>query len=463
MTDQIIKLKKGHTEKVRIESLAFGGSGVGKLGDGRVVFVERTAPGDIAEVKLYKIKKDYAMGFPLEITEPSDIRIEPRCPHFKEGCGGCTWQFLSYDNQINEKQLQFNETITRLSGLSFDFEEMERAPDEWYYRNKMEYTFGLGFDDKQGLGLHKKGRWSRILDLKTCFLLNKQTDDLIRAGKKIMADSKLPAFDPKTKHGFWQNMIIREGKNTSELFINMVFHQKDYWSLNGRMLKYSILDNLQSFEPSGIMVSFPKHQQISADSPSVVLEGDGFLTETIGSIKYRVSPYAFFQTNTVMARKLFDFVTECADFQGTEKVLDLYCGIGSIGLYVADKVEYVTGLEVVESAVEDAGINARLNNIANAEFIAGHAEKVLPRIASEGHAFNTVIVDPPRAGLHEKAINALIELAPEKIVYVSCNPATLARDLKILIEQAGYKLKRIKPFDLFPQTYHIEGVAYLIK
>lgn len=457
------KIKGGHVEEVRIRSLAYGGNGVGKLRDGRVAFIERTVPGDLAEVRLYKVKKDYAMGYPLDIKEPSELRIEPRCPHFKEGCGGCTWQFLDYSEQVKVKQQQVEETITRLSGLSVDVEDIQPAEDQWYYRNKMEYTFGLNIEGEQGLGLHRKGRWSKILDLKTCFLLNEQTDDLLRTGKQIMADTQLRPFDPKSQEGFWQNMIIREGKNTSQLLVNFVFHQKDYWSLNGRMLSRNIIDNLRAFSPSSLMASFPKHTQVSSDSPTQIIEGDGFLTERLGDVNFRISPFAFFQTNTAMAEKLFDFVAECGDFQGNEKVLDLYCGIGSIGLYIAGKVGSVMGLELVESAVIDAGMNAELNNIKNAEFRAGLAEKILPEVVADGHKFDIIIVDPPRAGLHEKAMQALIELNPRKIIYVSCNPSTLARDLKILVGDAGYQLERLKPFDLFPQTYHIEGVAYLKK
>lgn len=463
MTDINIKIKKGHIERVRIETLAYGGNGVGRLGDGRVVFVERTAPGDVVEVKIYKLKKDYAQAFPVELIEPSPMRIEPRCPHFKQGCGGCTWQFLSYGDQAQEKQKQFYETVTRLSGLSPDFDDIQTAPDQWYYRNKMEYTFGTDYDKGQGLGLHRKGRWNKILDLETCFLLNNRTSDLLKAGKQIMADSMLPAFDPKTKEGFWQNMIVREGKNTSNLLVNFVFHQKDYWSLNSRPLSAIVQKNMLSFAPTGLLASFPKHTQVSSDSPLRIVQGEEVLTERLGAIGYRVSPFAFFQTNSSMAKKLFDFVVELADFQGNETVLDLYCGIGSIGLYVANNVKHVVGLEVVESAVADARVNAQINNINNAEFKVGLAEKVLPQMAANGASFNTVIVDPPRAGLHDKAMKALMELNPGKILYVSCNPSTLARDLKILVEEAAYKLVRIKPFDLFPQTYHIEGVAYLEK
>lgn len=460
--------KKPVAEKVRIESLAYGGDGVGKLGDGKVAFIERTVPGDLVEAKLYKIKKDYALGYPLDILELSQERIKARCPHFDEGCGGCTWQFIPYEYQKEEKQRQFYDALQRIGGFDIGSEPICGSGNEiWDYRNKMEYSYGLCYgqpgENTEGLGLHLKGRWSRILNLKTCFLINEKIDEFLAASREMMLRSGLPVYDPKSNEGFWQNIILRRGVNTSERLINIVCHDKEQWQKNKLGLEKIILSGLGKFKPSGVLISFPRHSQVSYDSDFETIFGKNFLTEELGQRKYRINPFAFFQTNTNMAEKLFDFVLDCADFKGDENVLDLYCGIGSIALYLAGNVNSVLGLEVMENAVLDARENAKLNNISNVRFIAGLAEKILPEIAKSEQRFDTVIADPPRSGLHEKAVRALIELSPDKIIYVSCNPTTLARDLKILIEEGGYSLNRARAFDLFPQTYHIEGVALLTK
>jgi 23S rRNA (uracil1939-C5)-methyltransferase len=435
--------RRGELLEVEVDSLAYGGRGVARA-DGFVVFVAGGLPGDRVRVEVTKAKKRFAEARTVELLQAGADRIADRCTHGGEPCPGAPWQGLPYERQLQIKSEQVDEALRRIGELEgFELEPIVPAEQQWRYRNKLEYSFGAGEDGEPILGFHARGRWDLVVDVDDCHLASEAGNAARNEVREWARAESVQAFDGRTGKGVLRNLIVREGRRGGQIQTRLVTAQR----------------------------SFPKppvdlHTVVEDDSggsegPTGVL-GEEHLLEELGGLKWKISPGAFFQTNTEMAERLYAVAAEYAGLTGKEKVFDLFCGIGTIGLTLAAKAGEVWGVEIVPEAIEDAERNAKLNGIGNAHFLAANVRTgVRPLLVQAGKP-DVVVIDPPRAGLSQKMIRRVIECEAKKIVYVSCNPTTLAPNAAQLVE-AGYRLKRVRSVDMFPQTPHIECVALLEK
>ncbi len=451
-----LKIKKGETVNLEVFDLAYGGKGVAKL-DGMVVLVKGGIPGDTLKARILKRKKSYALAERTELVKSSGSRCEPLCSHFGL-CGGCRLQNLKYDDQLKYKEKQVKENLIHIGG----FENPKilpviKAERLFYYRNKMEFSFGKDGKGNLVLGLHPDDRYDEVFDLKECFLQSQISNQILLFIKEFFKSKKLSFYDQKAHQGFLRFLTVREGKNTEEVMVNIVTHKGDFSYAKEFCQKLkekfprikSIVRNINT-----------KLANIALGEEEKLLFGSRKITEKLGDFLFKISANSFFQTNTYQAEKLFNKVLDLADLNGADRVLDLYSGTGTISVFLSSKATSVLGVESSKEAIEDAISNARLNDVKNCEFILGEVNDVLKKFVSEKKSFELVVVDPPRAGLHPQVIKCLFELKPQKIIYVSCNPSTLARDLKLLCERY-YNLEEIWPIDMFPHTYHIESIAKL--
>ena len=434
--------RRGEQLEVEIDSLAFGGRGVARS-KGLVFFVAGALPGDRVRVEITKAKKRFAEARTLELLQPSAERIADRCIHEGEPCPGAPWQGLAYERQLTHKSEQVDEALRRIGGLDgFELEQIEPTLEQWRYRNKLEYSFGER-DGEPTLGFHARGRWDLIVDVDDCQLASERGNAARNAVREWARLESIPAYDSHAREGTLRNLVVREGWRTGQIQTRLVT----------------------------TAAAFPKppvdlHTAIQGDSggtdgPTGVL-GEERLREELSGLRLEMSHGAFFQTNTEMAERLYAIAAEYAGLSGSERVFDLYCGIGTIGLTMAAKAGEVWGVEIVPEAIADAERNAEQNRIENAHFFAGSARTSVRPLIEQAGKPDVVVIDPPRAGLSQKIVRRLIECEAKKIVYVSCNPTTLAPNAAQLVE-AGYTLRRVKPVDMFPQTPHIECVALLEK
>lgn len=449
-------LKKGDIVEVSVADLAYGGKGVGKL-DGLVVLVRGGLPGDTLKVKIEKKKRNFAEAKVVEILKSSEKRIAPVCSHFGL-CGGCTWQNLDYEAQLIYKEKTVRESLRHLGGFSdFETEKIIRSDEIYFYRNKMEFSFGKDLEGKLILGLHPYEDFKRVFNLQKCHLQSELSNQIVWWVRDFCAKEELIPYDPKEHTGFLRYLAIREGVNKSEIMVNLVTYSGGF----NRAEKFA----------SELMKSFPqiktvvrnintKFADIAFGEEEEVLAGKGTIQEKLGKFNFEISANSFFQTNTKQAEKLFDIVTDYAELEGSEEVLDLYSGTGAISFFLAQKGKRVTGIESVKDSVENAFRNAELNSVKNCRFLLGEAKDVLLSLVQESFSPQVIVVDPPRGGMHKKVISSMLEIKPKRIIYVSCNPTTLARDLQVLAEK-DYILEKVQPVDMFPQTYHIEAVAKL--
>jgi 23S rRNA (uracil1939-C5)-methyltransferase len=433
---------RGEQLEVEIDSLAFGGRGLARA-DGLVVFVAGALPGDRVRVEITKAKKRFAEARTVELLSPGADRIADRCTHGGEPCPGAPWQGLDYERQLAEKSNQVEEALRRIGQLDgFELEQIEPAVEQWRYRNKLEYSFG-DHDGEPILGFHARGRWDLIVDVDDCQLASERGNAVRNAVRDWARLESVPPYDSSERTGVLRNLIVREGWRTGQIQTRLVTSA----------------------------ARFPKppvdlHTAIEGDSggtdgPTGVL-GSERLREELFDLKLEMSHGAFFQTNTEMAERLYAIAAEFAGLSGNERLFDLYCGIGTIGLTMAKRAGEVWGLEIVAEAIADAERNAEQNKIENAHFMAGSARTGVRPLIEQAGKPDVVIIDPPRAGLSQKIVRRVLECEAKKIVYVSCNPTTLAPNAAQMVE-AGYKLRRVKPVDMFPQTPHIECVALLEK
>ncbi len=459
-----MKVKKGQIVELIIDKLAFGGQGIGFL-NGLVVFVKNTAPGDKIRARVFKRKRDYCEAKLIELLDPSPARIAPPCP-YSGCCGGCQWQHISYDKQLEFKGDLVSEAMRKIGGLEVDIMPILPSEKVLGYRNKMEFSFSdkawvpnpediSKFDQGFALGLHVPGTYYKVLDIHKCLLQPEEGNLLLNEVRAFANDSGLPCYNLKTHEGFWRFLAIRHSEATGQWMINIVTSEE-----KRNLLQVFSQQILEKYKNIGTIINNITRRQagVAVGEKEYIIHGPGYLIDKIGPYRFRVSANSFFQTNTHGARKLYDVVDEFCDLKGGEVVLDLYSGTGTIPIYLAKKCKKVIGIEIVASAVSDAQKNCELNNIGNATFFLGDIKDNLPLIKDKP---DIVILDPPRAGVHKKVIKHLLELYPEKIIYVSCNPSTMARDLKQLLE--GYELHRLQPVDMFPNTYHVETVAKLEK
>jgi 23S rRNA (uracil1939-C5)-methyltransferase len=451
-----VSIKKKDIVELEISDLAYGGTSVARV-DGFVVLVDGGLPGDVVKAQIFKKKAKYAEAGVLEIISQSDLRIEPRCSHFGL-CGGCTWQNLKYEEQLKFKTKQVKESLKHIGGFTDPPVRDALGSDQvFYYRNKMEYAFSPHPEKKLLLGLHPRRRYDLVFDLKECFLQSEQANRIVDFVRSYAKEKNLPVYNNKTQTGLLRFLMIREGKNTDMAMVNLVTYRGDFpWAED---LSESLLANFPSIK-SIVRNINSKLAQIAVGEEEELLGGERIITERLGNFTFEISSNSFFQTNPGQAEKLYGIVLKMADLQGDEEVLDLYCGNGTISVFLSPAAGKVVGVETVEETVRNARRNAEINGVKNCEFIRGEAKKVLKDFEQSGNVPHLVVADPPRAGLHPRVIKSLLSLKPPKLVYVSCNPTTLARDLKMICE-TDYRLENVQPVDMFPHTYHIESVAKL--
>lgn len=449
-------IKKKDIVELEISDLAYGGKSVAKL-DRFVVLLRGGIPGDIVKAEIVKKKSNFAEAKILEITKESDLRTKPICSHFGL-CGGCSWQDLKYEEQLKFKTKQVKESLKHIGGFSdFPIQDALGSDEIFYCRNKMEYAFAPDPNQQLILGLHPKERFDQVFDLKECFLQSEKANQIVDFVRNFAKGKKMIPYDLRQRSGFLRFLAIREGKNTDMTMVNLVtskgeFPSKDEFSsrlLSNFPFVKSIVRNMHS-----------KLANIAIGEEEELLAGEGTITEKLGKFKFEISSNSFFQTNTKQAEKLYEVVLDMADLQGSESVLDLYCGTGTISIFLSQNAKRVTGVESMEESVKNAQRNAGLNGVTNCEFICGEVKKVLAKLVGDKEIPDSVVVDPPRAGLHKHVVKSLLNMRPPQIIYVSCNPSTLARDLKIFCEKC-YKLEMVQPVDMFPHTYHIETVVKL--
>jgi 23S rRNA (uracil1939-C5)-methyltransferase len=437
--------ERGAELDLRIDGLAFGGNGVARA-DGYVVFVQGAVPGDRVRAVLTKRKKAYGEARTLEVLEPSPDRIEPVADH-----PGAPWQVLPYERQLEVKAEQVDDALRRIGKLDgYELEPIVGAVEQWRYRNKLEYSFGTGDTGELVCGFHAPGSWETILHLDDCLLASEPGNELRRAVLAWCRSEGLGAYDRRSQTGFLRNLVVREGRRTGQFQVRLVTSEGelDTDALRAAIQVHSLL-----------WTQVPGVAEVSS-GPTEIVDGSPTFDEELGDLRVRISPEAFFQTNTEMAEHLYGVVAGYAQLQGWERVYDLFCGIGTIGLSLAPRAGELFGLEIVEEAVADAISNARLNQISGAHFFAGDVRTSLRELVERAGRPDVLVVDPPRSGLSQKVVRRIIEAAPRRIVYVSCNPTTLAPNAAQLVE-AGYALRRVRPVDMFPQTPHIECVALI--
>jgi 23S rRNA (uracil1939-C5)-methyltransferase len=457
-------------EKLRILEAGSEGVCIGKYED-RVVFVPYVVPGDVVDVQVFKKKKNYYEAKAIAFHQYSADRVTPKCEHFGL-CGGCKWQNMNYLTQLHYKRKQVIDNFQRIG--KFDFPEINPilpADSIFAYRNKVEYTFSnkrwlqveempdadAGILNTNGLGFHLPAMFDKILDIHHCDLHNELGNKIRDAIKEYAISHQLPFWNARSQTGFLRNLIIR----TSECGDMMIILVLTSFTPDAEHLLSFIKDKFPQIT-SLLYVENSKKNDSIADLSTKTYSGNDFLQEKMGDLQFKVAPLAFYQTNSAQALKLYEQTARLADIKEHQIVYDLYTGAGTIALFVAKNAKKVIGIEYIESAIESAVENAKLNNIVNTQFFAGDMVKILTDefIAAHGNP-DVIITDPPRSGMHPKVIDQLLKIMPERIVYVSCNPATQARDIAMLVSK--YAVKEVQPVDMFPHTHHVENIAVLCK
>ena len=441
--------------ELTIDRLAFGGNGVARL-NGFVVFVRRGLPGDTVRARVTKVQRRHAEALVTEVVRPSPLRVEASCKHYP-ACGGCRFQDLAYEAQVEAKHAQVGDALRRIGGFAEPpLEEILPAEEIFHYRNKLEYSF-TQLEDGPTLGLHKAGRWDEVLQIDYCWLTTDLGNAIRNAVRVWARGDKLVAYDQAEHTGYLRHLVVREGRNTGQVLVQLVTSPGEKFDTGG------FVDTLRQFpEVHSMHWSVNEGQaEVTTNLPTQLLWGEEGIEEQLCGMRFRIRPSAFLQTNTLMAEKLYETAREFAALTGNETVYDLYCGIGTIGLLLARDALTVWGIDISEESIACAIENAELNGIGNAAYFAGNVGQVLEELHERAGDPDVVVVDPPRAGLAGKALKRLGEIGAPRIVYVSCNPTTLAGDVKRLRAEYGYELKRVKPVDMFPHTPHVEAVALL--
>ena len=447
-------VRKGEELALRVDSLAYGGSGVSRH-DGFVVFVRGGLPGDEVRARVTKVKRGFAEGVVTAVVTPSSSRVEAPCRHFGV-CGGCRFQDLAYEVQVAEKERQVRDALIRIGRFEDPpLEPIVPAASQYGYRNKLEYSF-TSSEEGADLGFHRAGRWDEVIGIEEC-LLTTDVGNAIRLAVRAWArEERLEPYDQATGTGYLRHLVVREGRNTGQALVVLVTAPGE------RFESGYFVDVLRRFpEVRSIHWAINDTPAEQTNLPTKLLWGEDAIEEEILGLRFRVRPSAFLQTNTEMAERLYELAREYAGLAGTENVYDLYCGTGTIGLALASRAASVWGLEISEEAVACAIENAELNGVENARFYAGNVGQTIEELREEAGEPDVVVVDPPRAGLAGKALRRTGALGARRIVYVSCNPTTLASDLQVLRDEYGYVLERCRPVDMFPHTPHVESVSTL--
>lgn len=461
------KIKKGTEVELVIESLAFGGKGIARLND-KVVFVKDAIPGQTVLSRITKNRSAYLEARALEICEQTKDFISPQCDHFMD-CGGCTFQNLDYTEQLQHKEKQVFDLFTRMGGFSeITVDPIVRSDTVFQYRNKMEFTFSnrrwilkendSGENPDFALGLHIPGRHDKILDIDRCCIQSDISNKILVMVKSECISNGLEPYDIKNHSGFLRHLMLRTGQNSGEIMINFVTSYE-----KPELLQPIAEKIIQQFSQVKSVVNNinTRKADIAFGEWEVLLTGRHFIVEKLGRFEFEISANSFFQTNSLQTEKLYGIIQDAGEFAGDEVVYDLYCGTGSISIFISQSVKQIYGFELVESAIENALKNAERNTIENVRFFCGDLIHSL-QDNNEIPTPDVVIIDPPRAGMHKNTVKDILKLSPGKIVYCSCNPATQVRDVRIFCDN-GYKIKMIQPVDMFPHTPHIECVAALEK
>ncbi len=455
---------------VTITDIGSEGNAIARI-DEMVLFVPGMIPGDVVDVRVTRKKKRYMEGVPVAVVSPSPDRITPPCSHFGV-CGGCRWQHLPYENQLYYKEQQVRDNLTRIGHTAIPQVDGIIGSDKIYdYRNKLEFTFsekrwlthaevasGAELGRQPAVGFHIPGIFDKVLDIEECLLMGGPTDAIRNEARRYALERKLPFYDFREQRGFLRNLVVRRttGGEVMVVLVTTDSHAEE---------REKMLDHLAGRFPEitslYYIINTKKNDSISDLTP-VLSAGNGYITEEMEGLRFRIGPKSFYQTNSSQAERLYSLAREMAQLTGSENVYDLYTGTGTIACYVASHAGRVTGIEYIEAAVEDARINALENNIGNVHFIAGDIKDIFNNsLFDERGRPDVIITDPPRAGMHGDVTAAMLRSGAERIVYVSCNPATQARDIDILSQ--GYDVKRVSPVDMFPHTFHVENVVLLEK
>jgi 23S rRNA (uracil1939-C5)-methyltransferase len=458
-------------ENIRLVSAGSKGIAVGRTEEGKTVLVSGAVPGDLVNVRVKKSKSNYYEAEMIEILEKSPFRVEPKCIHFGV-CGGCKWQNLSYEKQLDVKQDEVFNNIKRIGGLE-DFETLPilGSEEHYFYRNKMEFSFSNArwltqyeisseenFGNRDALGFHIPGMWSKILDLKECLLQEDPSNAIRLAVKNYAVKNGLEFFDVREQKGFLRTMMLRQNSKGEWMVLFQLYREEQE---NRKNLFEFLLSEFPQIKTLVYCINSKQNDSIY-DQDVKTYFGGGFLMEEMDGLQFKIGPKSFFQTNYKQALELYRKTLEFADLKGDEVVYDLYTGTGTIAQYVARNAKQVIGIESVPEAIEAAKEHAELNGLENCTFYCGDMKAIFNDEFLENHPkADVLITDPPRDGMHQKVVEQILKLAPEKIVYVSCNSATQARDLALMKEQ--YKLVKILPVDMFPQTHHVENIALLVK
>jgi 23S rRNA (uracil1939-C5)-methyltransferase len=459
-------------EGVEITDVAAEGKAIARVND-LVVFVPFVAPGDVVDIQLTKKKNNYAEGKAVRFHQYASLRAQPFCHHFGV-CGGCKWQHLPYDEQMRYKQQQVTDSLVRIGKLSIgETLPILGSKQTRYYRNKLEFTFSHKkwltdeqvqsqevFRDMNGLGFHIPGMFDKVLDIETCYLQD-DISNRIRLGIKsyCLTHEGYPFFDLRNQEGFMRTLIVRTSSTTGEVMVILVFFHED------RLRREALLAHLAETFPeitSLLYIINSKCNDTITDQEVNVFRGKDHIIEEMEGLRFRIGPKSFYQTNSLQAYELYKVVRDFAALQGHERVYDLYTGTGTIANFISRRAGKVIGIEYVPEAIEDARLNASLNGITNTFFFSGDMKDLLTDsfIREQGRP-DLIVSDPPRAGMHEDVLHAILLASPARIVYVSCNPSTQARDLSLLGRQ--YDVKRVQPVDMFPHTHHVENVTLLTK
>ncbi|MCD8078645.1 MAG: 23S rRNA (uracil(1939)-C(5))-methyltransferase RlmD [Lachnospiraceae bacterium] len=457
-----MNMEKNTLVQVQIEDMTEQGEGIGKV-DGYTLFIKDTVVGDFVEAKVIKVKKRYGYGKLLRILTPSPDRVEPLCP-VAGPCGGCQLQAMSYASQLAFKRRKVENHLRRLGGLDVPVEPVLGMEDPWEYRNKCQVPVGRNRDGRIICGFYA-GHTHSIIETEHCYLGNEINDQVLRLVKNHMERYGIEPYDEATGRGLVRHILVRQGRATGEIMVCLV--------VNGRRLPHAdrLVETLCAI-PGMTSISLNVNRQrnnVILGQELINLYGPGHIVDRIGDISYQISPLSFYQVNPVQTEKLYATALDFAGLTGNETVWDLYCGIGTISLFLAKQAKQVYGVEIVPAAIENARENAVRNGIDNAEFFIGRAEEVLPdhyrkvwKETGEKLRADVIVVDPPRKGCDEKLLDTMLQMQPERIVYVSCDSATLARDLRVLCG-GGYQVKKVQPVDMFPMGVHVECIAKIEK
>ena len=459
-------MQKNETAVIEITDIGVNGEGIGKI-DGYTLFVKDAVIGDKVEVKVMKAKKNYGYARLMRVIEPSADRVEPRCA-FARKCGGCQIQEMSYERQLAFKEQKVRGNLERLGGFDREMLDQVMEPirgmdNPFGYRNKAQFPFGADKEGNPVTGFYA-GRTHDIIANTDCALGVPVNQEILEIILDFMKAEGVPAYDEKTGKGLIRHVLIRYGFTTKEIMVCLVVNGRKIPGVEGLVKKLTAIDGMTSIS---ISTNTRQTNVIMGDTYEV-LWGQGFIRDYIGNVRYQISPLSFYQVNPVQTEKLYSQALEYADLKGGETVWDLYCGIGTISLFLAEKAGQVYGVEIVPQAIDDARKNAEINGITNAEFFVGKAEEVLPEYyedyarqhGGEKARADVIVVDPPRKGCDQALLETIVKMAPGRVVYVSCDSATLARDLKYLCGE-GYVLEKVRPVDMFPETVHVETVVGL--